>query len=80
MEKLKTVLFNYNHEETIKNKENIFEYSFNPKVKGLKKDFDLTKHLERDFVRSFFDGLANEEVFLIGIAIGRGLLTLEDEK
>lgn len=80
VEKLKTVLFNYNHEETNKNKGNIFEYSFNHNVKGLKEDFDLANHLSRDFVGNFFHGFASEEIFLIGIAVGRGLLTLEDKK
>jgi len=80
LEKLKTVIFNYDHKETKLNKENLYEFSFNPKVKALKQDFELSSHLIKDFERSFFNGFTNEECFLIGCSVGRGLLTLEDEK
>lgn len=78
MNKLETVYFNYEHSETEIEKDNIYELTYNPIVKGLKKDFDLLKHLREDFQGDFFHNFTSEESFLIGIAIGRGLLTLED--
>lgn len=74
----KNIVFNYDHPETSRNQDNIYEFNSNFLIKGLKEDFRLTWHLADDFERSFFNDFTNEECFLMGIAIGRGLLTLED--